>query len=245
MRAMRFLIVLATSLALVLSCSDSDRTGGTGGVAGFGGDAGAGGDGGSEADVARTFVLYSPIPPCAEGVESDYYVDFIGDSDVIQEIRGSSAQCTGFEGVERFTTITCANDPTGIDYSLEVTDVEEVTISGAFEACVGFYQLFGAAEAPPSRPPFVDLYIRPIPPCEEGVPSDYIVTFLIDGRPGVPENVSVELSGCTGAIDSEHNTFTCPNQPSYNYAIDAGEGEQRVQISGALESCSAFLFDQL
>lgn len=98
---MRFLIVLAASLALVLGCSDGDGTG-------SGGDAGAGGDGGSEADVARTFVLYSPIPPCARGVESDYYVDFLGDTDVIQEIRGSSAQCTGFEGVERFNMITRA-----------------------------------------------------------------------------------------------------------------------------------------
>lgn len=243
---MRFLIVLAASLALVLGCSDSDGTGGTGGVAGSGG--GTGGDagaGGSEADVARAFVLYSPIPPCAEGVESDYYVDFIGDTDVIHEIRGSSTQCTGFEGMESFTMITCANDPAGIDYSLEVTDVEEVTISGVFEACVGFYQLFEAAEAPPSRLPFVDLYIRPIPPCEENVPSDYLVTFLINGRPGIPESASVELSGCTGAIDSAHNTFTCSNEISYDYSIDVGEGEQRVQISGSLESCSAHLFAQL
>jgi len=99
------LIVLAASLALVLGCSDgaSDGTGGTGGVGGSGGgaggDAGAGGNGGSEAAVARAYVLYSPEPPCAWGVESDYRVEFIGDPDVIQEIRGSSTQCTGFEGM--------------------------------------------------------------------------------------------------------------------------------------------------
>lgn len=243
---MRFLIVFAVSLLLVLACSDSDSTGGTGGVAGSGG--GTGGDAGArgnEAAAARAFVLYSPEPPCAEGAESDYRVEFIGDTDVIQEIRGSSTQCTGFEGVESFTTITCANDPAGIDYSLEVTDVEEVAISGTFEACAGFYQLFGAFEAPPSWPPFVDLYIRPDPPCEENVPSDYIVTFLIDGQPGIPENASVELSGCTGALDSAHNTVTCPNEASYDYTIDAGEGERRVQLRGSLESCSAHLLTHL
>jgi len=77
------------------------------------------------------------------------------------------------------------------------------------------------------------------------VPSDYIVTFLVDGQPGIPENASVELSGCTGAIDSANNTVTCLNEPSYDYQIVAGEGEQHVQINGFLSSCSAYLFGQL
>lgn len=79
----------------------------------------------------------------------------------------------------------------------------------------------------------------------ENVPSDYLVTFLIDGRPGIPENASVELSGCSGAIDSVDNTFTCTNGSSYDYSIELGEGEQRVQIRGSLESCSAYMFIQL
>lgn len=247
---MQILVILATSLALVLGCSDSENTGGTDGVAGAsggaGGDGGSAGVGGGEAELSRVFVLYSPDPPCVEGVESDYYVQFIGDTDVIQEIRGSSTQCTSFAGTENFTQITCDNDPVGIDYTLEVTDVEPVTVSGTFEACAGFYQLFGAFEAPPSRGPFVDLVISPIPPCEEDVPSDYLVEFLVDSRLGMPENASVELSGCTGAIDSAQNTITCSNElGTYAYSIDIGEGEQRVQIQGQLESCTAEIFAQL
>ena len=244
---MQILVILAMSLGLVLGCSDGENVGGTGGVAGTGGGAGGNGGsagvGGSEGELARLFVLYSPKPPCVEGVESDYDVQFIGDLDVIQTIRGSSTQCTGFEGTENFTQITCDNDPVAVDYTLEVTDVEPVTLSGAFEACAGFYTLFGAFEAPPSRGPFVDLVISPIPPCKEDVPSDYLVEFLVDSRPGMPENVSVELSGCTGTIDSAQNTITCSNDGgTYAYSIDAGEGEQRVQIHGQLESCTAQIF---
>ena len=233
---MQILVMLAMSLGLVLGCSDGENVGGTGGVAGTGG-------GGGEGELARLFVLYSPEPPCVEGVESDYDVQFIGDLDVIQAIRGSSTQCTGFEGTENFTQITCDNDLAAIDYTLEVTDVEPVTISGAFPVCAGFYQRFGAFEAPPGRGPFVDLVISPIPPCEEDMPSEYLVDFLVDSRPGMPENVSVELSGCTGAIDSAQNTITCSNEGgTYAYSIDAGEGEQRVQIHGQLESCTAQIF---
>jgi hypothetical protein len=247
---MQILVILATSLALVFGCSDSEHTGGTGGVAGsrggIGGNGGSAGVGGSEAELARVFVLYSPDPPCVEGVESDYDVRFIGDTGVIQEIRGSSTQCTGFEGTENFTQITCDNDPAAIDFTLEVTDVEPVTVSGTFEACAGFYQLLGALEAPPSRGPFVDLVISPIPPCEEDVPSDYIVEFLVDSRPGMPENASVELSGCTGAIDSAQNTITCSNElGTYAYSIRVGEGEQRVEVQGQLESCTAQIFAEL
>ena len=127
-----------------------------------------------------------------------------------------------------------------------MTDVAPVTLSGDFEACAGFYTLFGAFEAPPSRGPFVDLVISPVPPCKEDVPSDYFVEFLVDSRSGTPENVSVELSGCTGAIDSAQNTITCSNEGgTYAYSIDAGEGEQRVQIRGQLESCTAQIITEL
>lgn len=244
---MRILVISVMSFGLVLGCGDSENVGGTGGIAGASG--GAGGSGGtagvrgSEGELARVFVLYTPDPPCVDGVESDYDVRFIGDADVIEAIRGSSTQCTDFEGTEDFTQITCDNDPLGIDYTLEVTDVEPITVSGAFQACAGFYQIFGALEAPPSRRPFLDLVISPIPPCEADVPSDYLVEFLVDSRLGMPERASVELSGCTGAIDSAENTITCSNERgTYEYWIDVGEGEQRVQVHGQLESCTAEIF---
>lgn len=248
---MRIGLFVLLSVAVVLGCSDDDT--GSGGSAGMGGAAGGsggmggdGGAGGGQVDVRRAFILYTPEPPCAEGTPSNYRVDLIGDFDILDGVRGSSDQCESFTVTDSSESFECENDGPSIPYTLILDDGEEVETSGTFATCQGFFTVVGPSQAPPTRPPFLDLYIVPDAPCQEGVESTYTVQVLVDTFPAAVDNLSLSLSGCTGSTEEGTNTYTCSNaEPGLEYSLAAGEGDTAIQINGVLQTCSAFVFTQL
>jgi len=232
---MRILIVLVASVALVLGCSD----GGAGGAAGMGGAAGAGGARGDA--VERTFILVSPIPPCMDGVDSDYRVEFLGNG--LTDFKATFDTCSGVSGTTD-STITCVNDQTvGYQYTVQPVgrDPGDVVINGAFEACAGL--LTGSFDGPTtteSGDPLVDFHVTPNPPCEQGVASDYTVEVYVEGIPAAPVDAMATFAGCTGSIDSNLNSINCTNDASVlEYSIVLGEGDSRVTESGQWETCGA------
>ncbi|MEM9728068.1 MAG: hypothetical protein AAF997_05740 [Myxococcota bacterium] len=249
---MRLACFCALSVALAFGCSDSDATGATGGagatggLAGSGGEGGDGGAGGGQVDVRRAFILYSPVPPCVEGVPSDYWISAVGDTDILNDVRGTSPDCEPFTLTDSSESIECSNDAPATDYTLELDDGEPVIVSGTFETCVGFYTLVGASEAPADLSPFLDVVIQPDTPCEPGAPSDYTVRVLVNSLPAPAENVSLGLDGCTGSLGEGTNTYTCTNDElGTAYLLSANEGDFQVQLSGVIETCGAAVFEGL
>ena len=245
---MRLLLALAVSTALIFGCSDSNDAG-TGGSGGDGGSAGAGGAGGMGGAVgttkSTTYVLLSPIPPCAEGTPSDYGVDIFGDA--IASITGTFAGCSDLIDSEQ-RTITCSNENAGTNFEISVNEGSvpdtSVVIAGTFPTCsgaiLGQFEEVGAGDEM-----LVDFHLSPNDPCEEGVPSDYTVEVFVDGMPGAPPaSATASFEGCTGTIDGVVNTITCANDmEAPAYTVIVGEGSDReVTVNGNWETCGAFFF---
>ena len=243
---MRFLLAFALSGALLFGCSDDGNAIGEGGSGGAGGEGGAAGSGGMGGTGARdgappSYVVVSPIPPCQEGVASNYSVEVVlgGAGILIPDFP----ECTG----PPVSEIVCPVDEAAIDYRIIISrgggtpsgSTIDVDVSGSFEACSGF--LFRDVD-PPTGEVIVDVFVSPDPRCERGVPSDYTVEVFVDGAPD-PVVVTGDFPNCTGAIDSQRNTITCPNdEATIPYSITVGEGlDWQVSIDGNWETCTAFL----
>ena len=86
------------------------------------------------------------------------------------------------------------------------------------------------------------LSVEPALPCEQGVPSDYLVSFVVESAPS-PVMISGQLVGCAGLISEETNTIRCPNDDdriTYQYMVqpvDEGGIGLIVQSSGQVGIC--------
>jgi hypothetical protein len=245
---MRLLLAFALSAALIFGCGDeSGVNSGQGGSGGSGGIAGEGGTGGTRAADGgpSSYVFVSPIPPCLEGVASNYRVEAVlGGAGILIP---SFPECVGLP-VGEDATITCPIDEASLDYRIIIIRGggtipdgarTELDASGAFDACSGF--LLRDVD-PPTGEVIADVFVSPTPPCESGVPSDYTVEVFVDGATD-PVVVTGNFPGCTGQIDSQDNTITCPNDAasiSYSLMVEAGD-DYGVSINGEWETCTAFL----
>jgi hypothetical protein len=246
---MRFGLAFVLSSALLFGCGDDGNAGtaGSGGSAGQGGTGAAGGEGGTGGlgfiGGSGTYVVVSPIPPCKEGVASNYSVDVsLAGAGIISP---NFPECTGLP-VGNDATITCPVDEPALDYSVLVArgggtpggETIDVDVSGTFEACSG---LLIRDVTPSVNGVVVDVFVSPIPPCEQGLPSDYTVEVFVDGAPE-PLAVSGDFPDCTGAVDSQLNTIACANaDESLQYSMTIGEGDLQVSINGTWQTCTAFL----
>lgn len=234
-------------MALVLSglmffgCGNE---GGAAGEGGAGGEIGAGGEGGggqagaAGIDPGRVYVVASPVPPCAEGVASNYKVDILTEGSRAAEV--SFPECTGLIEGER-STVMCPTDEAGLDFSIQLSSGGGVGVDfeGTFQACSGF--LFRDINLLTDEV-VIDLFAFPIPPCEAGVPSDYLVEVFVDGAPE-PFDVGGDFPDCTGSVDSPRNRITCSNEAgTLSYGLTVAEGlDWQVTTSGEWETCTAFL----
>jgi hypothetical protein len=237
------------STALVFGCSDGGDAN-TGGSAGDRGSGGGGGTTGAEAGPkSATYLLLSPILPCAEGIPSDYLVEILGDA--ITTLTATFPDCSDLADAEQ-DTITCSNENGGTDYTIRMNEGSvpdtSLVVSGTFETCAGGL-LWQFEEVSAGGEMLVDFYVRPELPCEEGMPSDYSVDVFVDGRPGPPPaGATARFGECTGTIDSEINTITCPNDmESSDYMVTVREGsDTQVTVYGNWETCGTlFLQDSL
>lgn len=236
---MRYLLALLMSGALMFGCGDgSGGDAGSGGSGGVGGTAGAGGAGGGRvAETSRAYVVVLPIPPCEEGSASSYSVDniLVGPGN----LEASFPNCDQTPDGERFT-LMCPLDEDGIDYMSSLTrNGPGFRVSGRIQACNGFL----LRDVLPARDEVVvDVFVAPTPPCEQGVPSNYVIDVFVDGATD-PVVVTGDFGECTGGIDSRRNTITCPNDgASMPYSITVGEGlDWEVTASGTRETCGGFL----
>jgi hypothetical protein len=117
---MRSVMALCLGGALALSACDSD-----GGSAGSGGSGGAGGMMGGEAPVI-TSVTSTPVPPCSNGVQSDYTITIAAtdvDTPADQLIYSGGVPGGCFGDIDaRVSTISCVN---GGDYPGAIAMVED------------------------------------------------------------------------------------------------------------------------
>lgn len=232
-----------------IGCGSGETTGdaGSGGSAGTGGTPGAGGEGGTGGlrvvSGTGTYVFASPIPPCEEGVASNYSVEAVlGGAGVLIP---SFPECTGIPAGED-ATITCPVDEQALDYSIKIYrgggspggERLDVEATGAFEACGGF--LFRDVHPPPGVAD-IGMFVSPVPPCQRGVPSEYTVHLFADGAP-LPLAVEGSFPDCGGVLDSDLDPITCSNAgDSLPYSITIGVGDLEVSFNGAWETCTAFL----
>jgi len=238
----RLFLALAMSAALVFGCSDS----GDANTGGSGGDRGSGGTGGAEAgSKSTTYLLVSPVLPCAEGIPSDYRVEILGDA--ITTLTATFPDCSDLVDAEQ-DTITCSNENDGTNYTIRVNEGSvpdtSLVVSGTFETCAG--DLLGQfEEVSAGGEMLVDFHVRPELPCEEGIPSDYLVDVLVDGVPGPPPaSATARFGECTGTIDSRRNTITCPNDMQFlEYMVTLREGsDTAVTANGTWETCGTLFF---
>lgn len=237
---MRVLLALMVSVALMYGCADeSSNAAGSGGAGGAGGVAGEGGAGGEGAvNASRAYVALFPMPPCEEGVASSYYVEsiFVGAG----SIEASFPNCAKVPTGAGFT-LMCPADEDRIDYEIFLArdGALDVRANGEIEACNGFLL---RDVIPAADEVVADVFVAPAPPCEEGVPSDYTIDVFVEGE-SAPVIVRGTFGDCTGSIDSNRNTITCPNdEPSIPYSITLGEGlDWEVTIMGTWETCGGFL----
>ncbi len=240
---MRFSTALVLSTLLIFGCGPGNGDAGAGGAAGRDGEGGEGGGGqagagGGGVDPGRVYVLTSPIPPCAEAAASDYRVDIFIEGSRSAEV--SFPECTGvIEG--EHSTVMCPIDEAGLDFSIQLSSGGGVGVNfeGAFQACSGF--LFRDVNLLTDEV-LIDLFAFPIPPCEAGVPSDYLVEVFVNGAPE-PFDVVGDFPDCTGAVDSSRNRITCSNEAgTLSYGLTVAEGlDWQVTTSGEWETCTAFL----
>jgi hypothetical protein len=238
---MRFPMALVLSGLMMFGCGNdggATGTGGSGALGGAGGEGGGGPGGTGGADPGSVYVFTSPVPPCAEGVASNYTVNIFAEGSRTAQVR--FPECTGLIEGDR-STVMCPSDEAGLDFSIELSSGGGVGIDyeGTFQACSGF--LFRDVNLLKDEL-VVDLFAFPIPPCEAGAPSDYLVEVFVDGAPE-PFELAGDFPDCTGAVDSARNRITCSNEADVlRYGLTIAEGlDWQVSVYGSWKTCTAFL----
>lgn len=228
------------SAALLVGCGEaSGGPAGSGGSGGTGGTAGEGGAGGQRtAEPSQAYVVLMPIPPCEAGAASSYSVEniLVGPG----ELESSFPNCAKVPTGEGFT-LNCPMDEDHIDYTITLTrnGPNGLRASGQIAACNGFLL---RDVRPGMDEVVVDVFIAPATPCQQDVPSDYLVDVFVDGA-SEPVVVTGDFEGCTGGINSPRNTITCPNDgASIPYSITMGEGlDWEVTVNGTWATCAGLL----